>query len=241
MKILNYRKIFQRDMIDEFNNSLIKEGLISSWDYEDLAGILKRENFEISFDSFSFKIKILRNNVTEDLIDYIKSILNVSGYNTSYWKLDTGENGKDLPNNYEWFGDYKYINIELNKKFDSELKGIPIYLFHVTEKKFLDKINKNGVYPNSLNKIEKHPDRIYVFDNLESSMFYVNDLISRFNLDKNNMIILKIDTRLTNGVKLYYDPKFGDSDFGASYSYDHFSPMSIIDFIKIKIKNEIIN
>ena len=50
----------------------------------------------------------------------------------------------------------------------------------------------------------------------------------------NRMIILKIDTRLTNGVKLYYDPKFGDSDFGASYSYDHFSPMSIIDFIKMK-------
>ena len=234
MKILNYRKIFQRNMIDEFNNSLIKEGLISSWDYNDLIRILNRKNyFEIDFDSFSLKIKILRNNITEDLINYIKSVLNMSGYNISYWKLDNGENGKGLPNNYEWFSDYNHIDIELNKKFDTELKGIPIYLFHVTEKRFLEKINKNGIYPKSLNKLEEHPDRVYVFDNLESSIYYANDLISRFDFTKNDLSILKIDTRLTNGMKLHDDPKFGDTDFGASYTYDHISPLSIINYIKL--------
>lgn len=81
-----------------------------------------------------------------------------------------------------------------------------------------------------------------MFTKLESAKYYCRDLKERFNI--NDLIILKIDNRLTVKLLLRYEPKIGgeSSDFGAVYTdihfcfifYNRFHQMSITIF-KFKI------
>lgn len=233
MNIYNFRKKLQQYKIDEFPSDLIIEGLIISWEYDQLIKQINKisNNIICELDSFSLKIIINRNEINEELINKLDNILRLSGYQISNYIIDKNLRGKGKPDKYTLYNNYSTIEFELNKKFDTILKGIPIFLYHVTEKDNLKNINKNGIFPKSKNKIESHPDRVYLFDNLDGANFYKNDIIKRFNLNNEDLIILKIDTRLINNITLHNDPKFGDTDFGATYTYNHISPFDIIEII----------
>lgn len=226
-------------LLENFNYKLIKEGLIRSVDYDIAVEKLKKLVFKYKLKGqvklyFPYEDRIEINIYGVSFIDKksfyneFKSLLNLLGYYVSSYVneyLDTIK--KDIP--FSVFNDYDEITIWLNKKFDFE-KGVPIELFHLTQKKHINKINKQGLIPKSKNVIEKHPDRIYLFlDEEDAKNFTVlKDLYSysdvRMTID--DFILLKIDTRLLKNLKLYEDPKF-DKNIIAFYTYDNISPNAI--------------
>ena len=224
----NFTKYLREDKISEFPISLIKEGLILSWEYDKLVNILKKNfNLKYNLTEFCLEITFDRKDITKEAIDKLNQILNLSGYYVALYYINSKSKG--APSLKEWFGSYNEIKLELNKKFDSDLEGIPLKMFHVTELKNIEKIKKYGLIPLSYSKIEEHPDRIYLFDNIDSAIYFKNDLIERYNLENDNMIILEIDTRLINKIKLYIDPKFGGKEWGAYYTYSNISTFAIIN------------
>lgn len=224
----NFTKYLREDKINEFPTSLIKEGLILSWKYDKLINILKKNiNFEYNLTEFCLEIIIDKKDITKEIIDRFNTLLILSGYYVSIYYINDNKY-KGSPSLKEWFSNNK-IKLELNKKFDSDSDGVPLKMFHVTELKNIEKIKKSGLIPVSYSKIEKHPDRIYLFDNINSANYFKNDLIERYNLENDNVIILEIDTRLINKIKLYIDPKFGKKEWGAYYTYSNISPFAIIN------------
>lgn len=149
MNIYNFRKKLQQDKIDEFPSDLIIEGLIISWEYDQLIKQINKisNNIICELDSFSLKIIINRNEINEELINKLDNILRLSGYQISNYIIDKNLRGKGKPDKYTLYNNYSTIEFELNKKFDTILKGIPIFLYHVTEKDNLKNINKNGIFP----------------------------------------------------------------------------------------------
>lgn len=250
-KIFKFIEVLQEDKIYHFPKELyVSEGLIKSFDYDKMINLLKKlfNEYNIPFnyilDVSGIVVDISRKslNNSKDFIDKLERLLNVSGYIVSNYKLSSYIDpnkillGKGLPSKEVFFSnEFDNIRLNLNKKYDSEMDGVPLFLFHVTRKKNLPKIEKKGIVPMSLNRIEKHPDRVYLFDNLGSAEMYGEMLKQRFDID--DIIILKIDTRLTNKLVLRYDPKFGGKEekFGAVYTDNHFSPFSIVDKIVPKL------
>lgn len=224
----NFRKYLIEDKICEFPVSLIKEGLIQSWEYDKILSILEKKfNVKCNLTDFCLEIIFDRADITKDITDNLTQILNLSGYYISNYYIDNNKEKGSLSLK-EWFSNYNQIKLQLNKKFDSDSNGIPLKMYHVTKKENIDRIKKQGLKPVSNSKIEKHPDRIYLFDNIESASYYKNDLIEMYNLNDIDVIILEIDTRLINKIKLYEDPKFCGENWGAYYTYSNISPFSII-------------
>jgi len=223
----NFRKYLIEDKIKEFPVSLIKEGLINSWSYDKLLIVLKKQiNFNYNLTDYYIEMIINRSEITKEIIDKLIQVLNLSGYYISNYYIDNNKE-KGIPLLKEWFSNYDQIKLQLNKKFDSDSNGVPLKMYHVTEKQYIDRIKKQGLKPISNSKIEKHPDRVYLFDNIESAYYYKNDLIERYNLNFDDVIILDIDTRLINKIRIYEDPKFGE-DWGAYYTYSNISPFAIL-------------
>ena len=211
----------------------LNEGLISSWSYSiffnklfDLMGDfdLNRNDMGIHKGIYVFFDRV---DLTKKFISKFYDLLNVAGYHVAnyYIKTDDGDlvkqkNGKPLDK--DLYKDRWNIQFHLNKKFDDVVDEYVRYLYHVTEDKYLRKIKKSGLIPHSRQKIEYHPDRIYVFDEEDNAKDFI-DL-----LDKNKKYsILKIDRdKIKYELKLYNDPKFFTPAF---YTYENIPPYSIID------------
>jgi len=235
----NFRNLLRKDKRKEINNDLIQEGLIKSWEYSDLEKHLEKllNKYEILnsntlITDIGLKLFIERTEMNNNFFDDLLKLLNLSGYYISNYFIDRNDENdieeKGVPSKAELFSKYYSIKITLNKRFDTKGNGIPIKMYHVTETQYIDSIEKNGIKPISKNKIEQHPDRIYLFDNLISANFYKSNLEERFN--QYNYLILEIDTKLINNIILHKDPKFGDTDFGAFYTYSSISPFAILNF-----------
>ena len=230
-----YRMLFNRE-INDFPSSLINEGLIKSFDYEimvqKLQNLFSNKQVDISFNHMGIRIFTNRSDWNKQTWEGLESLLNVGGYVISrYFKDDILLVGK--PSVIDIFkNDYRTIELVLIKKFDIENQdGLPEYLYHVTENNFLNKIRKNGLVPKSLSKMEQHPDRVYFFDKIEGAKEYERILYDR---GYKNLVILRINVKLVNEIKLYYDPTFfesiedyEDNIFKAFYTYNNITPYSI--------------
>ena len=236
----NFRNHLRNDKRREINNNLITEGLIKSWEYQDFEKQIKKlidkhslTKSNTLITDIGVRFNIERTEISILFFNELKKLLNLSGYYISNYYIDRNDEKdfeeKGVPNEEELFSKYYSINFTINKKFDTKEKGIPLKMYHVSEKKYIESIKKDGVKPISKNKIEEHPDRIYLFDNIDSANFYKEDLEQRYN--QYNYIILEIDTKLVNNIILHKDPKFGDDgDFGAFYTYSSISPFAILNF-----------
>jgi hypothetical protein len=233
----NFRNHLRNDKRREINNELITEGLIKSWDYKDfekqLIKLLNKHSFtesNILITDIGIKITVDRSEISKIFFDDFINLLKLGGYYISNYYIDRNSDDdfeeKGNPTVVELFSKYYSIKFTINKKFDTKEKGIPLTMYHVSETSYIKSIKKDGLKPLSKNKIEEHPDRIYLFDDVESANFYKSDLEQRFN--QYNYIILEIDTKLVNNIILHKDPKF--SDFGAFYTYSSISPFAILNF-----------
>ena len=229
--IYRFQELLKKDKIENFKNSLIKEGLILSWDYKQIIRSLKKiTNFNHKLTKFGLLLFFKREKIDKTFIENFYSLLNVSGYYISTYKIDEIVSGKGKPDMKTWFyKHYETMEIEVNKMFDAE-SGIPLKLFHVTHSKNMKKIEDKGLIPLSHKKIDYHPERIYLFGSLKSAKSFKSDIINRYFLENENLTIIEIDSKLLNKIRLHNDPKFGGKIKDAFYTYSNIPFFAIVEY-----------
>ena len=151
--------IFNEILKRSYNSRLkISEGLIKTYPVKKSEDILKRRfpelNIEIDEDN-----EIYIYNLNDKICKYLPIITNL-GYFISQVTID-GNNWQ-----HNGINDSLYPKgICIEAKYDHEVK-IPSILYHASPIKLKDKILKNGLSPKSGNKISKHPERIYLTNNI---------------------------------------------------------------------------
>ena len=239
--IINTTRFHQRiieSIINDFPIELITEGLIKSIDYDIVENLLKKlfikynKKVIILVDHQGIYITVKNKVFNKYLMEGFFNLLKVVGYNISYYYIDNKQFIDKPLTVLEIFSEYNELNINLIKKYDTEEKGIPNYLYHITNKKYLDKIKKNGLIPKSKNKIEKYPDRIYITNNIVGAKNIKKDYENKYKNDE--WIILKINTKLLNKIKLYLDPTYfmnledyNNYEYKVCYTYDNIPNESI--------------
>jgi len=231
--------------IKDFPSEIVNEGLIRSFDYNVFVDKLNKlfnkygKNVLIEQNHQGVLITFESHVFNKHLFTEFLSLLNVCGYVMSYYYyedfyFDKVKIGKPSENEI-FYKKYNLMMINIIKKYDIEnYKGLPEYLYHVTERKNIEKILKKGLIPKAKNKIEEHPERIYFTDNIDGANDFRTMLQYSMNFNIEDLIILKINTKLLNKIKLYYDPTFFETEdeyennsYKAFYTYDNISPYSI--------------
>lgn len=224
--------ILNRDINDLycFDDNLMKEGLIRSWDNDIFIKFLDKilrtfdnTSYNIEIDSETvilriFNFDILHKGLKKKLYEEIKKLLNQSGYYVSgkYELVKFIENSE------------KYLELEFNMKFNSE-NGIPSILYHITYKRFINKIKDIGLVTKSNKSIDNHPDRIYFTDNIKDAIKFAKSKYLLFKDDEySDYIILEIDTKKLNKIKIYNDP-LRIPNTNMYYTYDNIPSYSIND------------
>lgn len=111
----------------------------------------------------------------------------------------------------------------LEKKYDDVVTNVPRYLYHISNKKFLNKVKDRGLVPRSGNKQSYHPERIY-FTTKMKDMEEFSDLVSNF-IPKAEQLILTVDTKNLNQT-FYRDPNLDT----AIYCYHNIDPKDIVEY-----------
>lgn len=113
---------------------------------------------------------------------------------------------------------------------------IPDNLYHLSPMKNTDSIKRYGLHPKSKNKNSTHPDRIYLFDNINNLDKLLDEL--KYNDKKKSIdgkyFLIKIDTnqiylkqKLKDRIILHTDSNY----LQGYYSYDFFHP-TVLEIIK---------
>ena len=189
------------DLILNTKNRPYYEGLISTCDPIKTKTILNKRfpelNIQIEEDG----------NIYIQKFKYNIKHYNILFNNLGYYIADLTIDGK------EWlteFNDNDFIlALRIELKYDTKIENIPNILYHVSSDKFTKNIEKIGLIPKSKNKLSKHPDRIYVTDNLEQAELFSN----HYKSIGENPIIWKINTNNIENLILYKDYNFTPGGF----------------------------
>lgn len=116
-----------------------------------------------------------------------------------------------------------YLIFTFEPKYDPVVKP-PRYIYHITDRKYLDSIKKIGLKPKTLNKLSAHESRIYFSISEEA----VQKLWSRFKwyIPQDRGVLLTVDTENLD-ITFYNDPNF---DKLGVYTYANISPQHIISY-----------
>ena len=197
--------------------SLIREGLIMTHSLDYTVNHIKRflgnlysviHNYNNNESIFVVYFKTKDKNV-----DTLLKFTNNMGYFVSSYVKDG-----DL---FKPVGDLTDIDgLRFEAKYDMEAINLNRYIYHVTDKKNLDKILKIGLTPKTKSKLSYHPERIYLAKNENS----VNDIIELFKRGNfiNEPLVLKIDTNNLPNVFLV-DKQFD----GGVYTQQNIPPKNI--------------
>lgn len=230
----SFHQNFFKSIITNFPEELIREGLIKSVEYDVIEKLLKKllkrynKTAKIEIDHNGVFLIFGKHFFNTQMFDDFLNLLNITGYYIPYHFIDGIKSEKRLTKT-DIFSDYNYLQLTMVKRYDIESDGIPEYLYHITDVEYLKRIKKNGLIPKAKNKIEFHLDRIYVVDTYDGAL----DVQNIFNreYEKNNWVILKINTKLLNKIKLYHDPTFfekkADDNYKVYYTYDNIPNFSI--------------
>jgi len=223
-----FLELLKERKLNDFNYDLLNEGLIMSVEYDifinKMNDVLRKYDINGLCDLYIGKDRvILRINENDihkrkSFYEQFTNLLNQTGYYVSNYKIDNKIYNQDV-DILTFINNINFI-LYLNKRFDSETGYIPEFLFHVTESKYFEKIMKRGLINKSKKYIENHPERIYLFDNLDDCYDYIDfkELL--------DFIIFKIDAKTLKNIKLYKDPKYQPTIM-AYYTYDNIPPYSI--------------
>lgn len=217
---------------------LISEGLIKSYPKE---SVIKSIN-EIKTDKFKFKItgndeeliELLIYDINidlEKLKKFIVNKLNVFGYVI----------GKTIPVNNNGVGKFliepKYPKIIPPDK----LTNIPFY--HITHKKYIDKIKKIGLSPRDSNTVFTHPGgRVYLIQTnnrniLDKMKIEISNHKNYFDKRKMSEYVdnwtpenfVELQAKIPPGVEVYNDPMFPrGNNHRAVFVTDNIPPSHII-------------
>jgi hypothetical protein len=146
-----------------------------------------------------------------DTLKKYNPLFNNLGYHIAKLTIDGEIWIKEFDNNI------KPLAILLEAIFDIKIDPIPNPLYHTSSKKFANKISKNGIIPKSGNKLSKHPERIYLTDNLLTAKQF-GTYIKETNKEEYN--IYEINTKDLD-INLYRDINLNN---GGYYTLNTISP-----------------
>lgn len=187
----------------KFNSLTISEGLIFTQPIDKSINILRKRFSNIVIEK-EIDGEISLSHLNDELGKYLPLITNL-GYFISTLTID----------GTEWIKDYnektKPLSILLEPKYDYEV-NIPEKLYHASPLKYKDRILKNGLSPRSGNKLSKHPERIYLTDDLNNVNLFGNYLPNEKSVwFKDGYCIYSIDTNDID--KLYSDINYREGGF----------------------------
>jgi hypothetical protein len=214
----------------------LKEGLITTHDitvynkviinYLDSINI--KNNLKV-IDKLNFFLKIF-NNINEQNIEMINNYIYNLGYFPSTYKVTLNNR---MVNDFKNIKNIKFNNIqsiEINyeaKYSDGLYKNdiiCPDKLYHLTYSDNWNSIIKKGIYPRSKKRLSVHPDRIYLFDNINDYKSLLNNLkiSDGMNSIYKKYDLLEIDSSDDKFI-LHTDPNYRMGYF----TYDNISPKLI--------------
>jgi len=214
----------------------LKEGLITTHDIIKYSHIITDYLFKINVkyliditDKYQFDLTLVTNNI--DLVNVINHDCYSLGYFPSYYWVILNNNMKNgfkeintLPSNT------KSVIIKYESKYDDGLYKntiiCPDKLYHLSYQNNKKNILEKGIYPKSKKRLSNHPERIYLFDDVDNYDVLLKKL--RFTDDtKKDYILLEINTNIDKLI-LHTDPNYRLGYF----TYDNINPKNI------KIKKE---
>jgi hypothetical protein len=216
--ILNYNEYINEGLIHTYPIAIYKNSLI---DELDMIGI----EYKLNINDAIFNIELKKIDILD--IYKINSVCNNLGYFITKYKIF--KNGKSNIIKYKstiFCDDVKDndgVILYYEAKFDDIIK-VNDLVYHATELKHFEKILNIGLCPRSSSRLEYHYERIYLFENLESTINIIPRLRS-FGDMNSDYIIMKIDLK---NIKCYKDSK--SSGF---YIYDNINPDDITFLNKI--------
>lgn len=166
------------------------------------------------FDKINDIIKLINN------LGYFIGTFNCLMDNSDEWIVS-----KELPK----LNNVKQLWLTIESKFDSKINTDDLKtIYHVSEKKYLDRIKKYGLVPKSKGKKSNHPDRIYVGTS-EVNLSQIITQLKSIN-EETEYVLLTIDYKKAGEPNLYNDPNYLTYGY---YIIDNISKDSIINIKNI--------
>jgi hypothetical protein len=171
-----FKEFYKEELL--LNESLIRtypisstiSGLLRKWDF-----LKFKKQYSKFGEANTICIICESNKIDEDLISGIFKLANYYGWFISLYeaydknKREIFQLGKTISvekilNSLKEFDKVKYIEINLEAKYDIELdmKFAPEFLYHITNSKYIEKIRTIGLVPKTHSKLANHPERIYL-------------------------------------------------------------------------------
>jgi len=224
-------------MIMSYKNflSLLKEGLIRTHDINRYERVLTDyiDNLNIKYsinivDKLKFYVVLYTNNL--DVIECVNHQSFTLGYFPSEYRITLNSG---MVNKFKSLENYKLNNVSLveisyEAKYEDGLYTndiiCPDKLYHLTNSNNWNSIQKFGLYPKSKNRISIHPDRIYLFDDIDNADILLKNLklSDIINGKKCKYDLLEIDLK-NHKLILHTDPNYRLGYF----TYDNISPKLI--------------
>ncbi len=213
----------------------LKEGLIISHDITrystTLTSSLDQLNikYKISIiDKLEFNLTIYNPNI--DIVNVIEHKSFVLGYFPSYYwvVLNNGMKNSFKYDEFNLPSNTSEITIKFESKYDDGLHKndnlCPDKLYNLTYLDNKDSIFEKGIYPKSNKRLSVHPDRIYLFDNIENYKVLLNNLkmSDRINNINKPYLLLEIDCT-ERSLIIHTDPNYRLGYF----TYDNINPIDI--------------
>lgn len=181
-------------------------------------------SYEKALKEFKYgDITIFTDKNSPEITDSLLHLINTSGYFVStIMKTGLKIDKKDIRNHLI---NQDRISIMIEPNFDSKVDFNGEYLYHSTEKQYLEKILKIGLAPKSKNTRSFYPERIYLSPNVE----YLKAIKGQLSIDK---VGDYVDLKIKNfpELDLYKDVRFK----GGFYTYDNIHPK----YIEVITKND---
>lgn len=153
----------------------------------------------------------------------------IRGYKVKYdWTNDSPTNYTEAGLKDELQNDYnedRGLSLYFSAKFGKEVE-LPKTVYHITNAKYVDKIQKIGLKPTSQAKQSTHPDRVYLAVSPESAVRIGDSLriLSQSTGQDNAYTMLTFDTvKFPDSLKFYKDPHFTDG----VYTHGNIPPSAI--------------
>lgn len=225
----------------------LREGLIKT--YSIGSTIEHLNNFVRKNRNIFARVKLNKPNVVEIIInnniektDYndVLSIMNSYGWYPSLYVFIKSKEDFDNRNydilkyskkeldNIIQQKEFYQIFIQFEAKYDLEITDrLPKELYHITDESYLEKIKKIGLTPKTKSKLTNHPDRIYM--GVDKNKIKNLLKLKGFS-DFKNPILITIDTKLTNGLRIFEDPNYAGIGI---YSYQNIPPKALVNFEEV--------
>lgn len=201
------------------------EGLIKTYPMD----VVIQELHDNYFDAFEkdsandtkiivvYGVQVYEDEEENDEI-LLKSIMNKNGYILKE-KIKSFE-GDDYHYDYYFTPKFSYESTE-------EAYSGDMCVYHLTNDYYINKILKNGLVPKTKNKIENHPDRVYVTKKKNMNNKFI---LQMYKYMKNHtykkikkLYILKIDLSKCEDKRFFWDPSAPNGMF----TYENIPPQCI--------------